>query len=54
MRPPISMRQPVVVVEYDCRGERKQKQFDEPFEARRFFAMKDRAGKNPTVRRPTK
>ncbi len=51
MRPPISTRQPPIVVEYDCRGERKQKFFNNPSEGRRFYVAKDRAGKNPTLRR---
>lgn len=49
-RPPISTRQPRVTVEYDCRGERKTKTFDDAFEARRFWIAKDRDGKNPRVK----
>jgi hypothetical protein len=48
---PISTRTPRVAVEYDCRGSRKQREFDDAFEARRFYTAKDKAGRNPVVRR---
>jgi DNA invertase Pin-like site-specific DNA recombinase len=47
----ISNRFPPVVVEYDCRGTRKQKEFSSSHEAKRFYVAKDRDGKNPTVRK---
>ena len=50
-RKPISCRMPAVIIEYDCRGKRKQKRFEDAFEARRFWVAKDRDGKNPKVRR---
>jgi len=46
----ISGRMPSVVVEYDHRGQRKEKKFDNPYEARRFFASKDKQNKNPKVK----
>ncbi|MEQ8791770.1 MAG: hypothetical protein RIC55_36240 [Pirellulaceae bacterium] len=46
---PISNRMPRVTVEYDCRGTRKTKTFDNPYEARRFYTTKDRQGKHPKV-----
>jgi len=48
---PISGRCPAVVIEYDCRDTRKMKRFENPFEARRFWIAKDKAGKNPRVRK---
>jgi hypothetical protein len=39
----------VLFVECDRYGRRVSKRFDDPAEARRFFALKDRAGKNPAV-----
>ena len=53
MNKPISTRSPAVVVEYACRGKRKQRRFENPFEARRFWIEKDRAGRNPRVKRET-
>jgi len=50
-RKPISNRSPSVIVEYDCRGRRKQKRFSDAYAARRFWIAKDRDGKNPQVRR---
>ena len=47
----ISNRMPLVWVEYDCRGERKSKHFDDAHEARRFYAAKLKAGKNPKVKK---
>ena len=47
----ISNRMPPVVVEYDCRGERKSKRFSDPYEARRFYAAKFKANKNPMVKK---
>jgi len=51
-RKPISCRMPAVIVEYDLPdGKRKQKRFEDAFEARRFWIAKDKNGKNPKVRR---
>lgn len=38
-----------VTVEYDCRGRRQAKTFDDAYEARCFYAAKFRAGKRPRV-----
>jgi hypothetical protein len=38
-------------VEYDGRGGRRTKVFDDLFAARRFYAAKLKQGKNPRVRR---
>jgi hypothetical protein len=48
---PISTRMPPVAIEYDygTKGERRTKHFEDANKAKRFFAAKDRAGKNPTV-----
>lgn len=40
---------PGVGVEYDCRGERAVKHFDDPYQARRFYGQKLKAGRNPKV-----
>lgn len=48
---PIGVKPPRVAVEYDCRGERRSKTFECPYEARQFFCAKDKAGCNPKVRR---
>ena len=53
MSKPVSTRLPAVVVEYDVRGGRKQKRFENAYEARRFFVVKDRAGKNPKLTKET-
>jgi hypothetical protein len=47
----ISNRLPPVAVEYDARGKRVTRQFANAFEARRFYAAKARAGKNPKVKK---
>ena len=47
----ISRRMPAVRVEYDCRGERKSKRFENAYAARRFYAAKLKAGKNPVVKK---
>ena len=36
-----------VTVEYDSRGRRESKTFDDPNEARQFYGAKFRAGKRP-------
>lgn len=51
MTQPISTRLPSVVVEYDCRGRRATKQFDDAYAARRFYTQKFKQGKNPVVKR---
>lgn len=45
------MRYPIqpVVIEYDARGQRVRKSFDDAYEARRFWIQKDKAGRNPRV-----
>jgi hypothetical protein len=45
----ISNRQPSVIIEYDVRAARQRKLFSSPYEARRFYVQKDKAGKNPKV-----
>ncbi|MDP7303438.1 MAG: hypothetical protein QGG09_10075 [Pirellulaceae bacterium] len=47
----ISNRMPAVKVEYDCRGRRATKAFDDAYTARRFYTNKLKAGKNPVVRK---
>ena len=42
-------KEAVVFVEYDCLGSRKQKRFDCVYKARRFYAAKYKAGKNPKI-----
>jgi hypothetical protein len=44
---------PRISVEYDKGGERALKTFDDPYEARRFYVAKLKAGKNPLVRTPS-
>lgn len=40
---------PPVVVEYDCRGTRRKRYFDDEYAARRWFVAKDKDGKHPKV-----
>ena len=40
---------PPVSVEYDCRGKRATKEFEDANAAKRFYATKDQLGKNPKV-----
>ena len=47
----ISSRVPSVVVEYDCRGQRAEKKFNDAYEARWFYVKQDREGKNPKLRK---
>jgi hypothetical protein len=47
----ISNRSPRVVVEYDARGQRKQKTFDDAYAARRFYIAKLKQGKHPQVKK---
>jgi hypothetical protein len=47
----ISSRIPPVAVEFDSRGRRARKVFINPSKARRFYAQKLSAGKNPAVRK---
>lgn len=50
----ISTRQPAVAVEYDCKGVRKTKQFGtDAIAAKRFYAAKLKAKKNPKIKRGT-
>lgn len=46
-------RQPAFSIEYDCRGKRVRKEFDDYYAGRRFYIAKDNAGKNPQVKKPT-
>jgi len=48
----ISRRMPPVVVEYDVAGYRKQKYFEDAFEARRFYTAMDKQRRHPKVRHP--
>jgi hypothetical protein len=48
---PISTRLPAVIVEYDRYGKRFQRRFQSATAARRFYAAKLAAGKNPEVKR---
>jgi hypothetical protein len=47
----ISNRTPAtpIAIQYDCRGKRETKQFDDAIKARHFYAQKLNAGKNPAV-----
>ena len=42
---------PTVIVNYDARGKRASKTFSNPYLARRFFLAKEKAGKNPAVKK---
>ncbi len=50
----ITNRLPEVTVEYDKNGKRVTKHFACAFEARRFYASKLKAGKNPSVVGPSR
>jgi len=52
MRLPMNRKSPPVIVEYDGpKGKRLSKQFDDPYEARRFYGSKLKANKNPVVKK---
>ena len=40
-----------IAIEYTCRGKRVQRTFTDHYEARRFYAVKDKAGRNPKVKK---
>ena len=40
---------PTITVEYDCRGQRKTKEFTCVYKARRFYLDKHKSNKNPKV-----
>jgi hypothetical protein len=40
-----------VVIEYDCRGRRVTKSFADAHAARRFWIAKDKAEKNPKIKK---
>lgn len=46
-----SLSRPLIrtAIEYDCRGRRVVKHFDDCDAARRFFVAKDRQGKRPRL-----
>ena len=46
---PINTPKPKTSVQYDCWGKRKVRTFSDPYEARRFYIMKLKEGKNPKV-----
>lgn len=48
---PISNRLPPVRVEYDRGGKRVARTFTDAYAARRFYAAKQKAGRNPTVKK---
>ena len=48
---PISTRSAPVVVEYDCYGKRRRKLFQQAIEARVFYVLKFKQGRNPKVRK---
>jgi hypothetical protein len=50
----ISNRSPAVVIEYDGRKKRERKTFTDPYAARRFYAAKLNANKNPTLHKESK
>lgn len=45
----ISRRMPHVSVEYDARGARRVRDFDDAYAARRFYVAKFNKGKNPHI-----
>ena len=47
----ISTRQPQIIVIYDRGKQRAEKLFDDAYLARRFYAAKLKANKNPKLRR---
>jgi len=40
-------------IEYDCRGKRTKKRFDDYYAGRRFYIAMCKAGRNPKVKKPT-
>lgn len=46
----ISDRMPALVIDYDCRGKRISKEFQDAYLARRFYARKLKDGRNPKIR----
>jgi len=48
----ITNRSPTVTVEYDCRGKRVTKTFDDAYAAKQFYIEKYKAGRNPKVTLP--
>ena len=52
----MSIMRPIepVAIEYDCRGKRVIKTLANAYEAKRFWMAKDKAGKNPKVRKVVK
>jgi hypothetical protein len=50
---PMDRKPQAVCVEYDVRGERVRRTFSNEYAARRFWILKDRAGKRPAVVAPT-
>jgi hypothetical protein len=40
-----------IAIEYDSRGKRLQRVFTDHYKARQFFVLKDKAGRNPTVKK---
>ena len=48
----ISNRQPPFDIEYDLRGKRVRKHFENAHAGRAFYQLKLNAGKSPRVRRP--
>lgn len=51
---PVNTPHHEVTVEYDAAKRRVSKTFTDPFEARRFYVAKAKAGKNPKVINPSK
>ena len=45
----ISDRMPAVTIEYSCRNKRATKDFEDANEAKKFYAAKEKAGRNPKV-----
>lgn len=43
-----------IIVEYEYRGQRVQKTFTDHYEARRFYVLKLKAGKQPSVHQQSK
>lgn len=49
----ISTRTPPCTIEYDCKGKRVTKFFEDSYKGRAFFASKLKLGLNPKVVKPS-
>lgn len=51
---PMDRKTPAVIVEYDCRGKRVRKVFEDAYKGRQFYTAKYNAHKHPKVVVPGK